>query len=320
MVIAPDWNKPFEIMCDASDWAVGDVLGQRKENVFHSIYYASKILNEAQINYTTTEKELLAIVFAFERFRSYLMGTKVIVHTDHAAIKYLISKEDAKPRLIRWVLLLQEFDLEILDRKGVENQVADHLSRLEEPEIGGMDISDIFPDERILMIDQPKTPWFADLANFLACGIKPSDYIGHMLKKLFHDAKSYLWDESFLFRLAADQILRRCVPESDVPAILQHCHHAPYGGHFGGQKIATKVLQSYFMGPFPPSNNCQYILVVVDYVSKWVEAMTCMSNDAKVVVKFLRKQIFTRFGTPRALISDEGTHFVNNLLKGVLEK
>ena len=83
-------------MCDASDWAVGAVLGQRKEKIFHSIYYASKTLNTAQINYTTTEKELLAVVFAFEKFRSYLMGTKVIIHTDHAAIKYLISKKGCK--------------------------------------------------------------------------------------------------------------------------------------------------------------------------------------------------------------------------------
>ncbi|KAJ9556038.1 hypothetical protein OSB04_010652 [Centaurea solstitialis] len=100
-VVTPDWTKPFEVMCDASDWAVGAVLGQRKEKIFHSIYYASKTVNNAQINYTATEKELLVVVFAFEKFRSYLMGTKVIVHTDHAAIKYLISKKDAKPRLTR---------------------------------------------------------------------------------------------------------------------------------------------------------------------------------------------------------------------------
>ncbi|XP_024992455.1 uncharacterized protein LOC112526402 [Cynara cardunculus var. scolymus] len=211
VVVAPDWNKPFEIMCDASDWAVGAVLGQRKEKVFHSIYYAT--------------------------------------------IKYLISKKDAKPRLIRWVLLLQEFNLEILDRKGIENQVADHLSRLEEPEKEGLDINDTFPDERILMINQPKTPWFADLANFLACGIKPSDYTGHMLKKFFHDAKSYLWDDPFLFRLGADQILRRCVPESEVAAILHHCHHAPYRGHFGGQRTATKVLQSGAVDLVNPEDN-----------------------------------------------------------------
>ena len=97
IVVAPDWSLPFEVMCDASDWAVGAVLGQKREKIFHPIYYASKTLIDAQINYTTTEKELLPVVFAFDRFRSYLVGTKVIVHTDHSAIKYLMSKADGHP-------------------------------------------------------------------------------------------------------------------------------------------------------------------------------------------------------------------------------
>ena len=111
IMTTPDWTLPFEIMCDASDFAVGAVLGQRKEKHFHPIYYASKTLNDAQENYTTTEKELLAVVFAFEKFRSYLVLSKTIVYTDHAAIRYLFNKQDAKPRLIRWILLLQEFDI-----------------------------------------------------------------------------------------------------------------------------------------------------------------------------------------------------------------
>jgi hypothetical protein len=114
----PDWSQPFEIMYDASDYAVGAVLGQRKEGRVHAVYYASKALNEAQLNYATTEKVLLAVVFAFEKFRSYIVNSKFIVYTDHAAIKYLLAKKNAKPRLICWILLLQEFDVEIRDKKG----------------------------------------------------------------------------------------------------------------------------------------------------------------------------------------------------------
>jgi hypothetical protein len=113
IIVAPDWNLHFEIMCDESDYAVGAVLRQRHDKFFQAIYYASKVMTEQQLNYATTEKELLAVVFALEKFRSYLVGSKVVVYTDHAALKYLLTKEESKPRLLRWILLLQEFDLEI---------------------------------------------------------------------------------------------------------------------------------------------------------------------------------------------------------------
>ena len=105
-------------MCDASGVALGVVLRQRKNKILHPIYYASKTLNDAQKNYTVTEQELLAVVFAFEKFCSYLLGTRVIVHTDHSPLRHLMAKKDAKPRMIRWVLLLQEFDFNVRERKG----------------------------------------------------------------------------------------------------------------------------------------------------------------------------------------------------------
>ncbi|XP_070013347.1 uncharacterized protein [Nicotiana sylvestris] len=221
IIVSPDWEKPFELMCDASDYAVGAVLGQRKDKLIHPIYYASRTLSRAQLNYTVTEKEMLAVVFAFDKFRSYLIGSKVIVYTDHAALRYLIEKKESKLCLIHWVLLLQEFDLEIHDRKGTENQVADHLSRLEgaEDSVEVEDILETFLDEQLLATSLEQAPWYADFANYLA---------------------------------------------SEFAALP--------------------------------------------------------TNDARVVVGFLKKNIFTRFGTPRVIISDGGTHFCNRTFEKLLEK
>src|ERR1041385_989457 len=119
IVQPPEWKFPFEFMCDASDFAVGAVLGQRVDKKLNVIHYASKILDSAQKNYATTEKEFLAVVFACDKFGPYIVDFRVIIHTDHAALKYLMAKKDAKPRLIRWVLL-QEFDFPIVDRKGAD--------------------------------------------------------------------------------------------------------------------------------------------------------------------------------------------------------
>ncbi|KAK1628803.1 hypothetical protein QYE76_003118 [Lolium multiflorum] len=152
VVEPPDWNLPFEIMCDASDFAVGAVLGQRVDKKLNVIHYASKTLDAAQRNYATTEKELLAVVFACDKFRPYIVDSKVTIHTDHAAIRYLMTKKDAKPRLIRWVLLLQEFDLHIIDRKGADNPIADNLSRLENIAYDPVPVNDSFPNEQLAVI------------------------------------------------------------------------------------------------------------------------------------------------------------------------
>ncbi|RVW96950.1 Transposon Ty3-I Gag-Pol polyprotein [Vitis vinifera] len=257
IVRAPNWKLPFEVMCDASDLAMGAVLGKEKmESLWSSI----------------------------------------VVFTDHSALKYLLTKQDAKARLIRWILLLQEFNLQIRDKKGVENVVADHLSRLViAHDSHGLPINDDFPEESLMSIDV--APWYSHIANYLVTG---------------------KFQEPFLFKYCADQIIRKCVPEQEQSGILSHCHDSACGGHFASQKTAMKVIQSGFwwpslfkdahsmckgcdrcqrldfMGPFPMSFGHSYILVGVDYVSK--------------------------FGVPKAIISDGGTHFCNKPFETLLAK
>ncbi|KAM1621910.1 hypothetical protein ACFXTN_018690 [Malus domestica] len=363
----PDWSIPFELMCDASDYALGAVLGQRKDKQPHVIYYASRTLNDAQLNYSTTEKELLAVVFALDKFCSYLLGTKVIIYTDHAALKYLLTKKEAKPRLIRWMLLLQEFDIEIRDKKGSENVVADHLSRLVHEE-DVIPIPETFPDEQLMSL-KVSAPWYADIVNFLVSKRIPSEFTRHQRDKLRYDARFYVWDDPYLWKFCPDQIIRRCVHDSECHSILSFCHTYACGGHFGTQRTALKVLQCGFywpsifkdaktfcltcdkcqrmggisardqmpqvsilnveifdvwgidfMGPFPSSYGFMYILLAVDYVSKWVEAKATRTNDSKVVADFIRTNIFARFGMPRVIISDGGSHFCNRTIEALFRK
>jgi len=140
-----DWELPFELMCDASNYALRVVLSQRVDRLSHVIAYASRTLDATQVNYTTTENKLLAIVFALDKFRSYLLCSHITVYIDHPALRYLLKKPDAKPKLIRWMLFLQEFGIEIRDKSVAENMVADHLSRIEEP-VGALLIRDNVPD------------------------------------------------------------------------------------------------------------------------------------------------------------------------------
>ncbi|XP_052113796.1 uncharacterized protein LOC127744942 [Arachis duranensis] len=164
-------------------------------------------------------------------------------------LKRCQETNDAKPRLIRWVLLLQEFDIEIKDRKGSENQVADHLSRV--PQDACQDnlpsINEEFPDEHLLHIQH--VPWFADMTNYKAGRIIPQEYTRQQVKKLLHEAKFFFWDEPFLFKRCPDGMIRRCVSEDEMKNILWHCHNSSYGGHFGAERTAAKVLQSGFYWP-----------------------------------------------------------------------
>ncbi|CAA7041294.1 unnamed protein product [Microthlaspi erraticum] len=238
IVQAPNWDHPFEIMCDASDYAVGAVLGQKIDKKLNVIYYASKTMDDAQC-------------------------------------KHIFAKKDTKPRLLRWILLLQEFDIEVVDKKGVENGVADHLSRMRVEDM--IPINDSMPEEQLIImilkesfdekarLEEVKAlrdenlPWYADIVNFMVSGEVPSSFDAYKRKKFFKDARHYYWDEPYLYKRGPDSIYRRCIAEEDVQGVLEHCHGSAYGGHFATFKTATKVLQSGLWWPTLFKDAADYI-------------------------------------------------------------
>nr|GEX72431.1 DNA-directed DNA polymerase [Tanacetum cinerariifolium] len=222
---------------------------------------------------------MLAVVYAFEKFRSYLIMNKSIVYTDHSALKYLFAKKDAKARLLRWILLLQEFDIKVVDTKGAKNYAVDHLSRLENPYENVFDpkeINESFPLETI--------------------------------SKLVHHDQS-----------------------QEAVDILTACHSGPTGGHYGANYTAKKVFDSGFYWPTIYKDAFEFVknydscqrqgkISQKDEMPQnaiQVEAKALPNNDARVVVKFLKSQ-FSRFGTPKAIISDRGTHFYNDQFAKVM--
>ena len=188
------------------------------------IYYASRTLDAAQANYTTTEKELLAIVFALENFRFYMLGTRIIVYTDHATLKYLLQKADSKPRLIRWMLWLQEFDLEIHDRSGAQNLVVDHLSRIKRVSDADSPIRDDFPDDHLYILysisDSLSSPWFANIVNYLVASVFPPLSSKAQKDKIKSDAKHFIWDDPYMWKLCSYQVIRRCIPDHETDSVL----------------------------------------------------------------------------------------------------
>nr|GEY53574.1 reverse transcriptase domain-containing protein [Tanacetum cinerariifolium] len=236
------------------DYAVGAVLGQRIEKHFRPIHYASKIMNQAEANYTTTEKEMLSVVYAFEKFCSYLIINKSIVYTDHSALKYLFAKKDAKARLLHWILLLQEFDFKVIDTRGVENYAADHLSRLGntyENIFDPKEINKTFPLESLNKVahKDPSTSWFADLTNYHAGNFIIKGMTSQQKQKFFKDARHYFWDDPYLFKTCADQIIRRCEAAKEAIDILNACHSGPTGGHYRANYTAKKVFDLSFYRP-----------------------------------------------------------------------
>ncbi|GJZ14168.1 reverse transcriptase domain-containing protein [Tanacetum coccineum] len=264
ILVVSDWNLPFELMCDASDFVIGAVLGQRQRKMKHfSAYnYVARFSGQSSKFITlTTEKELLAVVYAFEKLRLYLVLSKSIVYTDQSALKYLMNKQDANPRLLRWLSL----SFSLLGCGSIIRR------------------------------------WVLWAKALLKSSKSVMSPIGRP-HSAFSTARK-VFDASFFW----PTIYR------DAHSMIKSCDTCQRQGKISQRdempQNAIQVCEIFdvwgidFMGPFPSSRGNKYILVAVDYLSKWVEAKALPTNDARVVVKFL-KSLFARFGTPRAIISD----------------
>nr|GEX69284.1 retrovirus-related Pol polyprotein from transposon 17.6 [Tanacetum cinerariifolium] len=301
--------EPFELMCDASDFVVGAVLGQRVEKHFRPIHYAGKTMTQAETNYTTTEKEMLAVVYASENFCLYLIMNKIIVYIDHSALKYLFAKKDAKARLLRWNLLLQEFDFKVIDTKGAENYAADHLSRLEIPYENVFDpkeINETFPLESLNKVAHQ------DPNQIIRRCVVGQEVID-ILKACHSGPTGGHYGDNYTAKKVFDSGFYWPTICKDAFELVKHCDSCQRQGKISQRdempQNSIQVCEIFdvwgidFMGPFLSSKGNKYILVAVDYLPKWVEAKALPTNDARVVVKFL-KSLFSRFETPKAIISD----------------
>nr|GFA21468.1 reverse transcriptase domain-containing protein [Tanacetum cinerariifolium] len=233
----------------------GVVLGQRQEKHVRPIHYASKTMTVKESNYTIKEKEMLVVVYAFEEFWSHLIMNKSIVYTDHSALKYLFAMKDSKARLLRWVLLLQEFKFKVIDTKGAENLAAEHLSRLENPHQNVLDpkeINESFPLETLNMVSfrgNLSTSWFADFPNYHAGNFVVKGMSSQQKNKFFKDVKHYFWDDAFFLKYLRIKSSEGVKHSQEAIDILKACHYGPTEGHHGSNYIAKKVFESGFYWP-----------------------------------------------------------------------
>nr|GEX34920.1 reverse transcriptase domain-containing protein [Tanacetum cinerariifolium] len=273
--LALNWEKNHFMVKE------GIVLGHKISKLGIKVYHA-KVKVIAKLPHPTIVKG----VRSFLGHAGFYQQHNV---TNHSAIKYLFAKKDAKARLMRWILLLKEFDIGVRDKKGAENLPADHLFRLDNPhqdEFENKEITETFPLETLgsIALRSDSTPWIADFVNYHARNFIIKGMSTQQKNKFFKEVKHYFWDDPFLFKICANQVIRRCVSGQEAFDILKACHSGPTGGHYGANYIAKKGID--FMGPFPSSRGNKYILVAVDYLSKWIEAKALLTNDAQVMLKY----------------------------------
>eukprot|EP00253_Pinus_taeda_P023379 PITA_23379 len=252
----PNWKLTFHIYTNASDIALGVVLGQ-KYLVPYAIYYTSKNLTPTELNYTVTEKEFLVVVHAINKFRNYITVYETFIHTDHSAIRYLMNKPVTNGRVTRWLLLLQEFNITVLDRPGKQNAVVDFLSRIQNTKEDSP-VEDKFPDEYLFAVTT-KTPWYVDISNYLVTGKLPPHLFPSERRNIIQESSKYSWISNKLFRTRLDLVTRGCVTEDEMPDILKACHDEPCDEHFTDKRIGYKILSLEYYWPSLFKDAKQYV-------------------------------------------------------------
>lgn len=236
----PNWSLPFYISTDASNTALEVVLGQRENQISYAIYFISKNLTPTEYNYIVTEKEFLVVMYSINKFRHYITGYEVFIHTNHSTIRFIMIKPITNGRITRWLLLLQDINITIIDKPSKQNLVEDFLSRINhgnemEP------VNDDFPNEHLFSFSI-KTPWFVDLSNYLTTRKLPQHLSSREKQKIIKQSVNYSWIEGDIFCTGPDFIIRRCVQEDEMFDILTTCHDEPCGGHFADKQTSYKVL------------------------------------------------------------------------------
>ena len=377
----PDWTKEFHVTLDASGWCLGAILWQLDDSSRESpVYYASRQMSLAEKKYTTTEREALAMIYACKKFRHYLLGYRIVFHTDHDSLKYLVNKSDLSGRIARWILLLQEFNYEVVVKAGKANANTDYLSRQRGTE-AVEDIQARFLDEfldepdrkdaPVLHISSEEKSEYSEIVSYLVNRTYPTG-LSREEKSVFQNKVApYTIIQGILFKIGADEQLKRCLEKQERKQVMRALHSGPSGGHFAAATTANRIrsagywwpylvrdVRAYvgscdqcqrtgapafrnhwpltpilpispfekwgidFVGPINPvsTRRNRYIILATDYATKWVEARPTRKNDAATAATFLFEEIMMRFGHPLEIVSDRGTHFLNDVICDITTK
>jgi hypothetical protein len=360
----PDYTKDYLLYLAASTSTIAMVLVQEDSNgEEHVIYYLSKSLSGPELRYSHVEKLAMAAVIAVQRFRHYILLRTTTVIANSNPMYHVLTRQVLGGKYSKWIVILQEFDLEFTKAKAKKSLVFAELICALPSADENTEPRDPLPDESLFLIST-SDPWYGDILLYLQTQRFQPNISREERRRIRHHARRYLILGDTLYRRGIDTILRRCLIHEEAERVLNDCHLGACGGHLSGMATAQKILRAgYFwpsifkdcieavkkcppcqifnkkarthptalhpiiaIGPFskwgidfmqckPTSaGGHSYIIVAVDYFTKWAEAMPTFLNDGRTAALFLFNHIITRFGVPHAIVTDHGAHFKNQMM------